>query len=293
MQNKRGRPALLSSSRPPIGKQAASLSSRATRALVRKHHTLRKQLKHAKVKDDEKELQKLQMQITELGGLERYQRASIQGQAADRGGDSSKLLVEWLHDLRFKPVEDPDDSKQCKLRMLEVGALKVDNACARCDLFEIERIDLHSQHPSIKEQDFMKRPIPANDRIAIEGFDIVSLSLVLNFVEDAAQRGEMLKRVQDFLRDTQSTLDGYSIAFPSLFLVLPAPCILNSRYLDAAKFEAIMQSLGFVILRSKSSAKLIYYLFKYEKTRSEAEVAFKKEEVRSGKTRNNFAVVVH
>ncbi len=46
-------------------------------------------------------------------------------------------------------------------------------------------IDLHSRHPSILEQDFLL--MDASEHL--EAWDIISLSLVLNFVPDGNDRG--------------------------------------------------------------------------------------------------------
>ena len=83
--------------------------------------------------------------------------------------------------------------------------------------------------------------------------------------------------------------------FPSLFLVLPAPCVMNSRYLDEKRLADIMVSLGYCLVKSKLSAKLIYQLWKLGSevagtTASPTE--FIKEEVNPGRTRNNFAIVL-
>ena len=117
----------------------------------------------------------------------------------DRGGDASKGLVGSLE-------EDDQDFARSKLgheelRLLEVGALRVDNACARSGWFKMEQIDVHSQHRLIKEPDFMQIPIPVAQETADDGFDIVSLRLVVNFVADAAGRGAILSRVSSFFRN--------------------------------------------------------------------------------------------
>lgn len=184
--------------------------------------------------------------------------------------------------------------------MLEVGALSPQNACSRPNIFDMQRIDLHSQHPSILEQDFMARPMPAEEKLDVEGFDIVSLSLVVNFVPEAAGRGEMLKRVEKFLRrgtmdkgdDSERGLDRTREFFPGLFLVLPSSCVLNSRYMDEERLEGIMGSLGFVLARRKLSEKLVYYLWRYQGPVKERTRSFGKEEIRKGGGRNNFAIVL-
>lgn len=282
------RPRLLSSTRPRNVKPAPTLSSRTTHSVVRSYHTLHKQYSAALSKGRISEAQAIEAQIDELGGLAKYQEASIQGQSAQRGGDTSKVLIEWL-------AEGEGDGKtsmrsERQLRMLEVGALRPDNACSRSRLFEMERIDLHSQHPAIKEQNFMEGPTCANEHTDQEGFDIVSLSLVVNFVGNPVERGEMLKRVASFLRPYSDHEDGN---FPGLFLVLPAPCVRNSRYLDEERLEAIMESLGYKRAKRKLSSKLVYYLWKYQAGEAVRSRIFNKAEVRSGKSRNNFAIVLH
>lgn len=282
------RPRLLSSTRPHNIKQAPTLSSRTTRAVVRSYHTLRKQYSAALSKGQASEAQSIQAKIEASGGLPKYQEASIQGQSAQRGGDTSKVLIEWLtegerEDKKPVGIESP-------LRMLEVGALKPDNACSRSGLFEMERIDLHSQHPEIREQNFMERPACTAETSDQEGFDIVSLSLVVNFIGDPVERGEMLRRVASFFR----TYSGHEKGrFPSLFLVLPAPCVSNSRYLDEERLDAIMGSLGYKKAKRKLSPKLIYYLWRYEAGKAVSSEVFNKLEIRSGKSRNNFAIVLH
>lgn len=228
-------------------------------------------------------------------------------------------------------------------RMLEVGALRVDNAAARSGLFTtVERIDLHAQERGIFKQDFMERPFPAAPEK--EGFDLVSLSLVLNYVGDPAARGEMLRRVEGFLRkrrrkrsndgdddeerendegmEQQNDLDRCSWWLPGLFLVLPAPCVTNSRYLDEDRLEAMMRGLGYVRAKRKLSSKLIYYFWRWEGgeegeegreegrgreecgkegqggggkgyTQSQSQTQWPKTELghRKGTQRNNFAVV--
>lgn len=198
------------------------------------------------------------------------------------------MLTEWL----FKPtlVFTSTEESRKKLRMLEVGSLRTDNACSRSGLLDVERIDLHSQHPNIKEQDFLDRPIPSAADLDQDGFDIVSLSLVVNFVSNPTERGKMLKRVGAFLRPSQQ---GQVTNFPALFLVLPVACVTNSRYLDEERLEAIMESLGYRKVKWKTSAKLAYYLWKHEKIPENESKPFTKQAVRAGKSRNNFAITLH
>jgi 25S rRNA (adenine2142-N1)-methyltransferase len=261
------------------------VSSKATRTIIRSHHTLEKQKAQALADGNQAKVAALTAEIEAQGGIQRYQKASLLGQSNDRGGDSSKILMDWLRPFQSDLKEGAAAGKP--LRMLEVGALSMMNACSRSQYFEIERIDLNSQAEGIKQQDFMERPLPTN---MSERFDIISLSLVLNYVPDPAVRGQMLMRTTDFLK--RDGLSGrIAESCPCLFLVLPAPCVLNSRYMDEPRLDAIMTNLGFSLLEKKVSRKLVYYLWRLVGI-PEARLAFKKEELRSGKARNNFAVVL-
>ncbi|MCJ1481609.1 hypothetical protein MMC06_001768 [Schaereria dolodes] len=290
---------LLSSTRPPIPKPR-SHSSRATRTLIHAHHTLQKQLNKALIIKDFELSASLQSQIDAAGGLQSYQQASIMGQSAERGGDSSKVLVEWLSLLRVEAgiclstgVKTDVETGSCnKWKMLEVGALQVDNACSRSGMFDVERIDLHSQHPNILQQDFMHRPLPFALKLEEDGFDVVSLSLVVNYVGDAVGRGDMLGRVRGFLRNPKDHSRKDRDHLPALFLVLPVSCVLNSRYLNEERLEEIMEVLGFRLAKRKMSRKLVYYLWALDHTSGSVRRKIKKEEILKGRRRNNFAVVL-
>ncbi|KAI9677643.1 MAG: hypothetical protein M1817_006598 [Caeruleum heppii] len=293
-------PRLLSHTRPKslsttrCQAKPTSLSSKATRTQIRAYHNLQKRLSTAIAAGDTTSVEAIQRQLEEQGGLEAYQHASIIGQSGQRGGDSSKVLMQWLSTETVdgqKIVHD--DTKKAKLRMLEVGTLKTTNACSRSGVFDVTRIDLHSQSDEILQQDFMERPLPQSEA---DKFDVVSLSLVLNFVPDPTARGEMLRRTCSFLRTSSPTQavgdDGAIRCFPALFLVIPAPCLTNSRYTTEGSFEEIMESLGYIIIFRKMSSKLAYFLFHYHDSESNDHRVFKKTEINPGKARNNFAIVV-
>lgn len=147
------------------------------------------------------------------------------------------------------------------------------------------RIDLHATDVGVRRQDFMAMPLPMSEA---ERFHVISLSLVLNYVPDAVGRGEMLLRTTKFL--LQST-EGPARLLPSLFLVLPAPCVTNSRYLTEARLVDIMQSLGYALTAKKQSSKLLYYLWRFCAADVRDARAFAKVELYPGKRRNNFAIV--
>ncbi|CAI7628384.1 unnamed protein product [Penicillium manginii] len=225
----------LSSTRPPtIKSQHAALSSKATRTLIRSHHQLLKARAQAERAGDEALKASIDAQIHANGGLESYQTASKIGQSLERGGDSSKLLLDWI-----KPQLSTWTANLPKLRVLEVGALSTKNVISKTPSLTVSRIDLNSQEPGILKQDFMERPLPAADADE-ERFHLISLSLVLNYVPDATGRGEMLKRCVQFLAtDCPISLP------PTLFLVLPVACVDNSRYVTEKRLLEILASLGF------------------------------------------------
>lgn len=277
----------LAAGRPPTVQRPKSITRKATKSLIGKIHVLEKRRVQAVAKGDAAEEERIASEIEALGGLKKYQEASLQGQREDRGGDSSRVLLDWLAASGISPLELGDNPR---LRMLEVGALSTDNACSKSGLFDIERIDLNSQGEGILQQDFMQRPLPRDDS---GKFDIISLSLVLNFVPEPRGRGQMLRRTLEFLHASRIYSDfSCTSLFPSLFLVLPAPCVTNSRYLDEERLEGIMSSLGYSRAKSKTTQRLVYYLWKREAAKSFGREEFAKKELRSGGSRNNFAIVL-
>lgn len=91
----------------------AAVSRKITQATISSFHTLLKQKAIVKrqiaAKGDEDEASKellgrlveIDKKLEDVGGLKAYQEASRLGQAEDRGGDSSKILVGWLKEGVF------------------------------------------------------------------------------------------------------------------------------------------------------------------------------------------------
>lgn len=261
------------------------MSRKASRTLINSHHQLEKKRCQAADNGDKEAEEILSAEIAALGGLLLYQQASLQGQSLERGGDTSKVLLEWL------PVRVMKDLGQ-RLRMLEVGSLSTCNACSTSRLFDMVRIDLCSEEPGIARQDFMQRPLPETEA---DRFDVISLSLVLNFVPNAAVRGEMLARSLSFLRLNNGDPPGGGAVelCPSLFLVLPRSCVTNSRYLTEARLKELMSTLGFVLVRTRTSQKLWYGLCMRNQAMAMVRTKFTKQEVNPGRSRNNFAITLN
>jgi 25S rRNA (adenine2142-N1)-methyltransferase len=295
----------LKSGRPPSAKQPRTLAARHTRRIIRAHHTLNKQLTAAQTAGDDEKVKSIENALNAQGGLAAYQEASIQGQNLTRGGDSSIELVRWLSGSRENDIQRGGSNGPSGLSLLEVGALTTHNACSRSTIFDrVVRIDLNSQSPGISQQDFMQRPLPGSDE---DRFDVISLSLVLNYVPDIVQRGEMLRRTTEFLlrrqtctaQDEQNsdvanvarTSDRTTAKVPCLFLVLPLPCIVNSRYMTETHLNEMMSTLGYALLHTKQSAKLYYSLWRLEERPNGASrKTFRKVKLNDGVGRNNFCV---
>lgn len=282
------KPLSLSCGRPPTVKKAPpSLSSKATRTLINTHHQLHKKLAQASAAGDDVYARELEARIEANGGLKSYQLASQTGQSTERGGDSSKVLVEWLSPM-LQQLKETGCYKRL-LRVLEIGALSTKNECSTVDSLDVTRIDLHSQEEGIVEQDFMMRPLPAGES---DRFHIISLSLVLNYMPDPTARGDMLMRSTEFLTGLLppevSSIKGFK---PCLFLVLPLACVSNSRYFTEDRLKEIMMSLGYRMAHRKTTVKLVFYLWEFDGINSKNR-CFKKELLNPGKARNNFTVVL-
>ncbi|KAI9246743.1 putative methyltransferase-domain-containing protein [Phascolomyces articulosus] len=246
-------------------------SSQETARLIRRFHVLNKEFAKCKATNDVKKQQSILAEMEAMGGIDWYQKASQLGQSKRRGGDSSKWLMQTLK--KHKLLEQ----RTSMVKLLEVGAVAADNYERQKSWIQVKPIDLNPQDPRIQKQDFLEMPSPATKE---DRFDIVSLSLVVNFVGDPKDRGRMLLHTRDFLN-----VDGF------LFLVLPLPCINNSRYMSPDHFMNMMESMGYSCIESHFSNKLAYYLFQFIKDNVRCP-PFKKQIMNDGATRNNFAIII-
>lgn len=187
----------------------------------------------------------------------------------------------------------PDGMLQ--FRILDVGAIS-GTAYTKYPWMQAVSIDLNPLPGSaVLAQDFFTLEPPSD---SAEAFDVVALSLVLNFVGDLESRGRMLRRVHQFLRrrplassPTEAKTD-HDSSRGYLFLVLPLACTFNSRYLTPSRLQSILLTLGFSVVRRHDSAKLTYWLCQPYDDGSGDGKRWKKEEVRPGAKRNNFCIKV-
>ncbi|GAA5968850.1 hypothetical protein JCM11641_000756 [Rhodosporidiobolus odoratus] len=262
--------------------------------LIRRFHAIEKQLKSPGLTDPE-ERKKLEMEREELGGLEGYQEASKHGGDKARGGETSKWLIKQIRDLKIgledevKPAEPvvptiledgtkvwPAKKERRKLRLLDVGAI-AGTAYTDFPWIATTSIDLNPQAPHVQKCNFFDFPRPEQEE---EKYDVVALSLVMNYEGSLSNRGQMLLHAHSYLRPT-----GY------LYLVLPLPCLTNSRYLSHDHLRSILTSTGWSVAKQHDSAKLTYWLLKRSEEGPDGK-EWKREEVRTGVGRNNFVVVV-
>ncbi|PVV02241.1 hypothetical protein BB560_003310 [Smittium megazygosporum] len=220
--------------------------------------------------------------LNDLGGLDTYQKQSLRGQSKISGGDTSRWLIDLLFKLEILPLVNKNTKK---LELLEVGALSPLNYSKEFKWIKPTCIDLNSQHKLIIECDFLSVPLDTNVSKQFPcPFDIISLSLVVNFEGDISKRGDMLIHAAKLLEPRSGLL----------FFVLPLPCISNSRYFNENKLLEIISSLGMKCIAKHHSSKLAYYLFKVEKSFSVSEIKgkFPKILIGDGSKKNNFCIKI-
>ncbi|KZT00310.1 uncharacterized protein LAESUDRAFT_666425, partial [Laetiporus sulphureus 93-53] len=192
-----------------------------------------------------------------------------------RLGGSEKVLMGWLKE---RGVASASLKEHTMLRLLKVGALKPNNYASCTAWIHNTSIDLRSNHPAIAEQDFLLM----SEAEHCEKWDIISLSLILNFVPDAKDRG--------------------TYAFPSdaegqVLNLLPLPCILNSHYrLMPEHFTALLQIIGLSTIKTwwKEGGKMVYWLLRMTPVMShmtDPALYESKKVLRPGK-RNNFVILL-
>ncbi|KAG0271962.1 hypothetical protein BGZ95_000167 [Linnemannia exigua] len=301
-------------------------SSMATAQLIRRYHTLNKELSQCLARIDQcsnngageaknetgyhrhkqggagqrysaqqkandlARIAAIRQEMDDLGGLDMYQKASTLGQSKQRGGDSSKWLIPVIESCHPQLDKKAGNS----LRLLDIGALSPHNYQKYSSWIKVTPIDLNPQDPLITKMDFLEMPIPTSKD---ELFDVVCLSLVVNFVGDPIQRGEILRHSVRFL------VPGTGL----LYLVLPLPCIDNSRYMDHELLVEMMAALGYTTLVSHHLAKkLAYYAFRLDSVfpgdkdssrkgsnkKGANQLMFPKKMRHDKPNRNNFCIVL-
>jgi len=286
-----------------VSKGATFSSIAESLEVISDYHTLNKKLaqNNSDASISEKQRQYNEMKIKEeqaaIGGLERYQQASMYG------AKSSKFVcADWVEPLlKLHLFNDvcPSSEPSHRPRILDVGA--IDNQYLKFDWFDTVAIDLNAQHPSVQKADFFEfahEHLVASKYTSSAPFDAIVMSLVLNFQGDPRMRGDMLALAADTRLLRPNGL---------LFVALPSASLDNSRFCTEQHFVKVCNSLHLTELEVKRSAKLTLMTFRLDpvdgektpffynagtKTFKYGEAQNRRVELRKGAERNNFCVLL-
>lgn len=255
--------------------------------LISKYHALLKRIKSVDIDPvfptaASKAARKavLRGELQAMGGLEAYQAASRVGEKYGDGFDASQWVLKELPLLRTDTNPFPSS-----LTLLDVGAIvaRFPAAVPGSDTrLEVRSIDLNSQHEDVEQVDFFD--LAEQCIVKSQRFDVVVLSLVLNFVASGLLRGAMLQRAHQICSDKGL-----------LFLVLPLASVSNSRYCDVEHVVAVLKAVGWRIVKESQTSKLFSLICEKAVPVAEARsssTVWKRTVVRSGAKRNNFSVVL-
>ena len=259
-------------------KPVVEINSRKDRRIINEYHALNKKIDSLRrntsiqMKDRSIQIANLEAKKEKLGGINAYQKASKLGEARHGSFNSAKWILKQIRDFDVCKVNSiTTKATEAKIRLLDVGALD-NNYRKHQKWIQCTSIDLNPRSDAVVKADFLK----------LEGnklYDVVVLSLVINFEGDVRRRGQMLRKCQQLIMD-----QGY------LFIVLPLPCLNNSRYLNDDLFVSMMESLGFKTCARHKSRKLSFFMFR--KTGHAKVKSFPKKVLRKGGNHNNFAIIL-
>ena len=270
--------------------------------LIQEYHTLNKRLEQ-NARDDNPTLtpqqrklnaDKIRIQQEALGGIHRYQQASMYG------AKSSKFVcAHWVEPLLKQHMmtsleeegKSASSTSRPRIRILDVGA--IDNQYLQYDWFDAVPIDLNAQHESVVQADFFDY---AHDHIkAAEGLDgVVGVEVQARKDKDNKKgaknksKNEKDKLKDDTSKDKSKPFDaivlslvlnfqgdprkrGDMLALSAdarllkpgglVYLALPSASLDNSRYCDEDYLIRICHELGLEVVERKRSAKLALVAF--------------------------------
>ncbi|KAH8929499.1 hypothetical protein BT69DRAFT_1235836 [Atractiella rhizophila] len=271
-----------------LPKVTRSDGSTAHSRLISSYHALLKKLSSPSLSPGERV--KLKRELEALGGVKAYQEASTKG---GRGEEGDGWLIRYL--TAQQQAHEVELERGMGIRVLDVGSIlgtSYKGRKARRLGIKADYIDLHPAPDSteVVQADFLTFSPPLDVSEDSEGgYDIVSLSLVLNFVGSLSDRSKMLLRAHSFLRPTSP--------YRLLYLVLPTPCLSNSRYMDHSRMRGIVEACNYEVVKQEESkgGKLSYWLLRWNTVfgvKTGEEGRWKRVEVRGGVDRNNFCIVL-
>jgi 25S rRNA (adenine2142-N1)-methyltransferase len=295
---------------PLVPPPQIQLSRKKARRVTTLFHKLTRALDAAVEDGDESQVNRLQNEISSMGGRTEYQKAS---QVSTFYHSTSKWVLGylsrngWLYG-RMVPskevIEAPDKAtkKQPRrlTRLLEVGAINTELLDTSQKIItnpdtevktqkyrlDVRAVDLHAMDDRIQEVDFLTMNVP--QREVNERYDVLVCSMVLNCVTTAERRGEMVCRLYHFLRPSGLC-----------FVTTPRTCLNLSPYINQDRFLALLRLVGFEILERKESPKVAFFVC--GKPAQEQRIPWKEldskwamvKPLRQGKKfRNDFAIAL-
>lgn len=218
----------------------------------------------------------LERKIQALGGLATYQKASKKGEELHGACNTSTWVVRILCQLGRQPMSAEKtpaekDTRPSALRLLDVGALSLNYQRQRW--IEARAIDLRSACPGVQAIDFFD--LDEGEPL----YDVVVLSLVVNFVGDARRRGDMVHKAARHLKPNGL-----------LFLILPLACVDNSRYCNQEKIQQLLNDFG-LDERAVHQSKCLYYAVFELVHPGRPRTPRARTQVRHGDNHNNFCVL--
>jgi 25S rRNA (adenine2142-N1)-methyltransferase len=167
----------------PIGGPVMK-SRRVARKVTTQFHTLNQQKNliqansNLSQSEKQRQLAEIDRKIEEIGGINKYQEASV---ISTKHFSTSKWIVQAIKRLHSNYNEHMNE----RFNTFEVGAINTQLQSA--SFLKVRAIDLHSQHAKIEECDFF-------DVVPEKSYDVIVCSMVINYVSQPIKRGEMLGR---------------------------------------------------------------------------------------------------
>ena len=219
--------------------------------MIAKFHELTKQLAGAVEAHDEEKQEKIKDEMKEIGGIEAYQTASRLGTKTTRGTHGRFASHNWvtrtLISLGIVGGSGGRGNGKKRARLLDVGSLhnfyEDDPKLRR--LFKSVAIDLNAQDSTVEEHDMMEFE-------SVKCFDVVVLSLVMNFEGNARKRGRMLIKARDL------SVPGSGV----VCVILPRACFENSRYMTHELFREMVETVGMEVMKMNQTNRLSLYVLR-------------------------------
>eukprot|EP01039_Chlorochromonas_danica_P005582 gene5582-6145_t len=236
----------------PIGGPAIK-SRRVARKVTTQYHALieeRSQIEQTSsltLKEQQKKLKDIEERLKNLGGINRYQEASV---VSTKHFSTSKWIIQTIRQLLpFPPTTSTNTTSTStnttststiststsstpatqphRWNTLEIGA--INTQLQQASFLNVRSIDLHSQHALIEEKDFF-------EILPEQSYDVVVCSMVINYVTDPMRRGEMIGRLCQQL-STRREGDGGAL----LFLILPKRCLSSPFFSSLDDFQHLLE----------------------------------------------------